>query len=301
MSLFKKRESLTQNIAYMGIMASINVIAIVLMNYVLPILFLPFALIMPLTSTVVTLFCQKRYFIIYAVTTIGLCFLVSINNISDTLFYVIPSVISGFAFGLMIEYSVPMILAIFVGGIINAGLASATLPLINYMYGQDMVKVIATLFGLGDYQYLSYIVPSFILLIGLAQSLISFVLIINELPKLGIEEKERNWSYVYPIIGLFGSLLSLLAFLFFRDFAFFFMIFAVFFGVYVVTNNGFNKAKKSLIIDGIILALFIIYFALVYQYVEAPFGLLLINVLFDLFFFESLVNYSLTKTPKSVE
>ena len=147
MSLFQKRESAIQNIAYMGIMAAINVIAVVLMNYVLPVLFLPFALFMPLTSTVVTLLCKKRYFPIYAIATIGLCFLVSINNISDTLFYVIPSVITGFAFGMMIEYKFPSIISIFIAGLLYTGLSYATIPLIDFIYGQNMIYVIATIFG----------------------------------------------------------------------------------------------------------------------------------------------------------
>ena len=135
MSIFQKRESPIQNIAYMGIMAAINVIAIVMMNYVLPLLFLPFALFMPLTSTVVTLLCKKRYFPIYAIATIGLCFLVSINNISDTLFYVIPSIISGFAFGMLIEYRMSSPISIFVTGLIYTGLSYASIPLIEAIYG----------------------------------------------------------------------------------------------------------------------------------------------------------------------
>ena len=166
MSLFQKRDSLIQNIAYMGIMAAINVIAVVIMNFV-PFLFLPLALFMPLTSTVVTLFCKKRYFIIYAIATIGLCFLVSINNISDTLFYVIPSVISGFAFGMMIEYKFPSIVSIFVAGLIYCGLSYSVIPFIEFIYGQNMIEVVATIFGLKDYEYLNYIVPGFILIIGL--------------------------------------------------------------------------------------------------------------------------------------
>ena len=300
MSLFQKRDSLIQNIAYMGIMAAINVIAVVIMNFV-PFLFLPLALFMPLTSTVVTLFCKKRYFIIYAIATTGLCFLVSINNISDTLFYVIPSVISGFAFGMMIEYKFPSIVSIFVAGLICCGLSYSVIPLIEFIYGQNMIEVVATIFGLQDYEYLGYVVPGFILVIGLIQSTITYLLIISELPKLGVNNEEKVSVYFYNGFGILGSLLSLLAFFFFKEFCLFFLVFAVFFGVYEVTIRGFNKEKVPLIINGVCVIVFILIFALSYQYIEKPLGIVLINILFDMFLITGLVYNTFTKRDELLE
>lgn len=301
MSVFKKRESLVQNIAYMGIMAAINVIAVVLMNYVLPVLFLPFALFMPLTSTVLTLFCKKRYFPIYAIATTGLCFLVSLNNISDTLFYVIPSIISGFAFGIMLEYRFPYIGSIFVTGLLYAGVSYGAIPLISYIYGQNMVTVIATIFGLANFIYLDYVVPAFILVLGLIQSTITFALIVAELPKLGIVPDEVDNTYLYNSIGLIGSLFSWLAYFFFKEFSLFFLIFAVFFGVYEVVNKGANKLKVPLIIDGACVVIFILLFALLYQYMQVPLALTLSNILFDMFLIVGLVYNTFTKRNKTLE
>ena len=301
MSVLQKKESLIQNIAYMGIMAAVNVIAVVLMNYVLPVLFLPFALFMPFTSTVVTLFCKKRYFPIYAVATIGLCFLVSINNISDTLFYVIPSVLSGFIFGALIEYKFPSIISIFTAGLLYTAVSYLTIPLIAFIYGQDMVIVIATIFGLVDYQYLYYIVPPFIFTLGLIQSTISYALIRMGLPKLGLDNEENESLYLYEGIGLLGSLLSLLGAFFYKEFSLFFMLFAVFFGVYEVVSRGFKIEKIPLIIDGVCTLVFAILFALLYQYIEVPLGLLLINGLFDMYLITGLVYNSLTYKKRSLE
>ena len=58
--MFKKRETLTQNIAYMGLMAAINVI-FVLLTYFVPFLIFLLVFVLPLTSVVVTIFCQKNY------------------------------------------------------------------------------------------------------------------------------------------------------------------------------------------------------------------------------------------------
>ena len=80
--MFKKRETLTQNIAYMGLMAAINVI-FVLLTYFVPFLIFVLVFVLPLTSVVVTIFCQKKYLPIYMLATIGLCLITTFNNFSD--------------------------------------------------------------------------------------------------------------------------------------------------------------------------------------------------------------------------
>ena len=90
-----KRETLVQNIAYMAIMAAINVVFVLITTLVPALLFL-MIFVLPLTSTMVTLLCKKKYFPIYAVATIGLCMVVTLWKIDDTIFYVIPSIITGF-------------------------------------------------------------------------------------------------------------------------------------------------------------------------------------------------------------
>ena len=88
-----KRETLIQNIAYMALMAAINVI-FVLLTTLVPVLMFLIIIVLPLTSTMVTLLCKKKYFPIYAIATIALCMIVTIWKIDDTIFYVIPSIIT---------------------------------------------------------------------------------------------------------------------------------------------------------------------------------------------------------------
>ena len=101
MSVFKKKETIVENMTYMGLMAAINVVFVLLTTFV-PFLFFLIVFVLPLTSTIVALHCNKKYFPIYAFATIGLCLLVTIWKIDDTLFYIIPSIITGFLFAIMI-------------------------------------------------------------------------------------------------------------------------------------------------------------------------------------------------------
>lgn len=305
MALFKKRETLTQNIAYLGIMAAINVVSVVLINYVLPILFIPFFLIMPFTSTVVTLFCKKRYFIFYAIANTGICLLVTMNNFSDTLFYVVPSIISGFIFGLFLIYRLPTILAILMVALANLGITYLSIPLIELIYQQNIIHVIATIFGLENYIYLDFVTPTFILVISVIQEALTFAIIQSEIPKLGVKEEEKHLPFLNDGIALLASIMALVCYLtkysIFSTFAYFFLTFTLFFAIYDVLLTAFNKQFKVLIIYGVLTLLSIIAFAFLYQYVEPPFNMLLSNILFTAIIFISLVNNCLTKIHKSVE
>ena len=242
--MFAKRETLTQNIAYMGIMAAINVI-FVIMTYFVPFLLFVLVFVLPLTSAVVTLFCKKKYFSIYAIATSGICLLVTMNNISDTLFYVIPSILSGFAFGILVEKKVPSIWIIFLSSIITIGFSYCFVPLIKFIYGTDIILTIAKLFGLAEYKYLNYIVPCIILFISLAQSTISYIVIKSQLPKLGYTIID-DIPYKTLLVGslLFIGLTVLFSFVY-KELSYLFALAITYFGIFVFLDFSIKFQKKN--------------------------------------------------------
>ena len=305
MELFKKRETVTQNIAYLGIMSAVNVVAVIMMTYVLPLLFIPFVFALPLCSTVVTLFCKKRYFPIYAVATLGICMLVTLSDFTVTLFYVFPSLLTGFIFGLFLSKKLPAHLSILSASIINMGLTYLSLPLIKLIYRIDMIDSIAKIFGLETFAYLDFVTPCFILILSIIQEALTYAFIENELPKLGINGEEVNLAFLDAPISLTSSLLSLICFLikptFFSTFAMFFMLIPLYFAVYEIWLIGNEKNFKMLIVDGIITLLSLLVFAILFQYIVKPFQLITLNICFDLLILANLVNLTLTKKRKSVE
>ena len=102
MALFSKKTTLVHNITYMAITTAINLVFIVLDTFV-PFMMLLLILLLPFVSAVVSYFCQKRYYIIYAVASVGLCLIFSI---SSTIFYIIPALCSGFVIGLLLDKKV---------------------------------------------------------------------------------------------------------------------------------------------------------------------------------------------------
>lgn len=302
MAIFKKRETLTQNIAYMGIMAAINAVFVIITTYALPILFFLLIFVLPLTSTIVTLFCKKKYFIFYALATIGICLLVTMaKSITDTLFYVIPSVISGFAFGMMIEKKIPSYWILLSSSLINFAFTYLSIPIIKAMYGIDIIQVFAEIFALKDFEYINYIVPCFVLLIGLMQALVSFFVVHLELPRLGFEINNELHDYSMLIGGACSALLTLIFALTYKPLSLFFGLIIIYFGVYFFITFCYPLNKLCLILSGVSLFITLLVFAASYNYVPKPLGILLVNVFFVLELIIGVVNNCLLKRRSEVK
>ena len=277
--MFKKRETLTQNITYMGIMAAINVIFVVL-TYFVPFLLFVLVFILPLSSAIVTLFCKKKYFPIYAIATIGICMLATMNNFSDTLFYVIPSILSGFAFGFLVEKKASSLWIILVSTIITIGLGYTFIPLIKFLYGTDIVDVFAKMFNLKDYPYLNYVIPCFICFISLAQSTISYIVIKTQLPKLGYEINDNISLYSTYLGSLFFLVLEILFIFVYPSVSYLFAIGVMFFSIFVFIDFCVKIRKIPLILCGVSLLVGLLLYVTLYKYIPVPLGMHLLNIIF---------------------
>lgn len=283
MAVFKKRETLTENIAYMALMAAINVV-FVLISSLVPVLVFLLIFILPLSSTIVTIYCKKKYYIVYALATLVLCFLVSFWDIGNTLFYVFPSLISGFIFGLLIEKGWNPILIVLIAVISQVLLSYPSIPLIQLMYGRSIIEDFASIFGLKSFAYLNYVKHMFIVSLALMQQTISFLIVNEELPKLSYKEQENKRSDIIVLIGIpFFIALSVVMGFVFPELSYSFMFGAILLSIYEMGEIILSKNKLFIILLGVSLLLFIFLFAIFYSLMEGaglkPQGLLLINIL----------------------
>lgn len=280
MKTIQKRESIIQNITYMALMAAINVIFVLLTTFI-PVLFFLLVFVLPLTSAIVTIHCLKRYFPIYATATVCLCLICTIWRIDDTIFYVIPSLISGFFFGFLAEKKVPAIWIISVTTVLQIGFTYATIPLITLITGRNIVDVFATAFGISDFPYLSYVIPSFIFAISLGQEIIAYAVIREELPKFGLQLNEPKSVDLIIGISLIISLFLTLIFAFvYGPLAYLFGLFAMLYGIYALVTLLFENNKILYISLGASLIFSVFLFALLYPLATKPLGLLFIHVFF---------------------
>ena len=296
---FKKRETLVQNITYMALMAAINVVFVLLTTFV-PVLFFLIVFVLPLTSVIVTLLCKKRYFPIYAVATIGLCLICTIWKIDDTIFYVIPSIISGFVFGIMVEKRVPSFWIILATTILQIAFTYASIPLLKLMTGRNIINDFATAFGIKDFQYLDYVTPGFIFFISLAQQILAFSIIKDELPKFGYELNEPTNIPLSLSLLLFSFIALAFAFAFiYGPIAYLMTLFALLLGIYALIHlvTIKNKIVYILLAASLIISFFL--FAILFPLIKEPLGLIFIN---SFFLFEGIIvlinNYLLKDKEK---
>ena len=259
MSMFSKRETLTQNLAYMAIMAALNVI-VVLLSTLIPFLLFILVFILPLTSLVVTYYCKKRYFAIYAIVTVLLCMLVTLWNIADTLFYVIPSLFSGFVFGLFLEKKYSILLTIVVASIIQEIFTYISIPVVELMYGRDIVYDLVRTFNLENFSYVNYLKHMFIAFVALGQMTLTYLVIIGEANKFDISSNDNDEELPVALSVITITLFAVLFAFIFQEFVYVFVICALYLGAYLFIAL---IDKKKTYINITIVVIFIIGFFLV--------------------------------------
>ena len=276
MKLFKKQESIVQNMVYMGLLAAVNVV-FVLLTYFVPFLLFVLVFVLPLCSVIITYYCKKYYFPIYFAVVVGICLVI---DLPDTIFYVIPSLITGFIFGLFVDKKIQPIFSVLLATIVQFGISLGFIPLIKLITGRDIVSDMATIFHLQEYVYLNYVVVSFVFFVAFAQIMISYMVMHSELTKFGISFSNDDTNiFILDLISVgFGLLMILFAFVYpVLSFVFLMLLFIV--TVDRLLYLDYSHYKLYLI-ELVVISLGTIFFvAGLYNQIKSPLGLLLIGFL----------------------
>ncbi len=278
MSIFRKRTSLTENITYMALMASINVV-FVLISTLVPVLLFLLVFLLPLTSAIVTVFCKKRYYPIYAIVTVSLCMIVTMWNIGDTFYYVIPSLFTGFLFGVLFSKKISVSSLILLTTFVQVLLSYGCIFIFEILTERNFLNDMTSIIGLSNYLYLSYIKSIFLFGISLIQTIFSFAVINEELPKFGedyVDNPKEGLINGISIIAL--SALTLTFAFFYGELSYLFMLSSLLIGIneFVSIMAGKNTRLIIATIVTTIVAFFV--FSITYSSIEAPKGLLMIGI-----------------------
>lgn len=275
MALFSKKTTLVHHITYMGIMTAINLIFIVLATYV-PFLMFLLILLLPFVSAVVSYYCQKRYYIIYALASIGLCM---IFNISDTIFYVVPAVITGFMIGLLLERRINPFWLILSSTIIESALTFALIPLINLIGNVDIVVTFLTIFKLNEFTYKTEVTYLFIYFISLVQCTLTHFVLLGDAKKIGIDVNTEITSYGPYIVGAELMMVLSLTFAFFYvPLALIFLAISIYFAIFLLIDLLTSKKTLVYVLLGVLLLACFFTFAILYATIKAPLGLVIIII-----------------------
>ena len=256
-------------------MAAVNIIFVV-MTYFVPFLLFVLVFVLPLCSAIISFYCKKIYFPIYFVVVTAVCLLI---DFSDALFYVTPSLLTGFVFGLFIEKRVPSIFILTVITIMQFALSLISIPLIELITHRNIVDDMAAIFKLTDYQYLNYIKYAFIFFIAFVQTILTYLVMRSELVKFGMEFNEAiEKTIVIDVvtIGLVG--LSVLFGFLVPEICYIFLLMAFLYVFYRIIKLDYSYYKIYLIEIAIIVFGSIFFIAGLYSLITKPLGLLLFGI-----------------------
>lgn len=294
MNFLKKRETPSQNIAFISVIASLNIIFVALTT-LLPMLSLLLIFVLPLLSVLVWIYCQKKYFLIYSVSTIALSSLLLIVRLTDSLFYLIPSIVTGLFFGICIEKKFTGFWTIFISTLIQVGITYALIPLIRLIFGVSLIDVFINTFGLAEFGYKDYLIPVFIFAISLIQTVLTYIVLTYETTKQYKEEKDDN-TLVLLLTQLSLILLSIGFAFIYGPVSLLLTGITIYFGSYVVVKIMYERKKTLIILSLVNIVVTFFMFSFLYTLIVKPFGYLLILIYFAIECILVFSNYCLEKS-----
>ncbi len=201
MKMLSQKKTLGQAITLMALMAAINIVASVVaaLSIVASIILI---IILPLTSTIIVLTCPEKYFPIYAFATIGLSLVATIWNIDITLFYVVPSIVSGFVFGFCIKRSLYFGWSIVIASVLQMGISFAIIPLINVLFEINFIEDLLAIFKIYDAIPGQIFICVSFYLISLIQVFLSYFVVRNEVSKFNVTTQSIDGYKCFSFLGI---------------------------------------------------------------------------------------------------
>jgi len=268
MAVLIKKNTLIRTICFMSLFVAINVLCSFLTT-IIPLLSVILIIFLPLTSAIVEITCKDRWFIIYAFATLGLSIVVSLSSIDFTLFYIVPSVFTGYIFGFFLKNKLPSMFAIFFASIIQTLITFLFIPLIQLFSGTNMIDVFAKILRISNRIWFDRVVLLLFFIISLIQTILSFIVVENELKKFGyVNDCEFNQEKVADYSALAFALLSILFAFFYVPISYLCIGVSFFFTVFIISFQVKSKNKISLAIDGASLLIGLILYAALNKFLQ---------------------------------
>ncbi len=277
MQLFKKKETIIQNLTFMAIMAVINLLIAVLIAFtsfiaVFLILFLP------LINTLVAYYTKARYYPIYIFASLGLTIVATLWNIDTTIFYVLPSLLIGFLFGLFAKFKINPTFTILLSAFIELGFYYLGIYFVHLISGVDIIESLVDIFNI-EMATIKIYFPSILLIISLIQIYLSYLIIYNEFKRF---EKDlfliKEGKIIQYLLDLILVILIIIGYFYSLTLAYIALVTFYYFAIISIIMAIMNIQKIKLIIFSFNILLSIFVFAFFYQHLPPNSGLILLGV-----------------------
>lgn len=290
MKIFTKKERASESLVFTSIISAITIILFSILNFV-PFSSLIISLFFPLFSLIVSFFCKKKYSLYYFLVTLSICISFSFFDLSNLLFYLVPSMISGFIIAIMVKYELSFSLQILTISIISFCLSMLFVPIINAIYEIDFLSNIKTISGISNYKYIDSIFIPLIYMLSFIQSFFSYLFLLWFFKKYKIDVvKESKNIYLQTFVVIFSSLISGFSILIkgapYLPLLFFFISLIV--TIYSIFDFDFKK-RIHIVFLIVTIILCIITYVLLYKYIPSPYQFIIFNLFTIMFGFYYLI------------
>lgn len=273
MKFLSQRKSAAQIIALMAMMSAINIIVSVVAAFSV-IASVLLIIILPLTSTIVVLACPEKYFPIYALATIGLSVVATIWNLDVTLFYVVPSIVSGFVFGFCIKRSLYFGWSIVISALLQMGISFAIIPLINVLFEIDFIRDLLVIFKIYDTIPGEIFICCSFYVIALIQTFLSYFVVKNEIEKLKPIKNKSNGIKYFSFAGICSCIVLIPISFVSIGAAYTLELVGITIAGFTIDEFFKSRSNKRLIISAATLLINIFVVAIFYNMIPAYYGLL---------------------------
>lgn len=159
--IFEERKTPTQNIAFVALLSGINAV-LTIVGAFFPLSFIVTALVITAVNAVATRLIKDSYIALLFFGSLALMIGFGFFNLSDTLFYAVPSLTSGVIFGYLSKKKLPLSLVIFISSLFFLLFTYLALIIVNLVFSFDIIGRTLTLIGLGNKEHARDIVPIFL-------------------------------------------------------------------------------------------------------------------------------------------
>lgn len=182
-SLRNPNSRLNTQIALASLTLGLSIIFLSL-SYVIPGMSLLNMIIIPFAAAYFTLKSNYKGQLIYLFCTVMVCFI----DFQEGFFNLLPNALIGVAYGNMFKYFESSFLTYFITLLFTFIIELVLIYPINMIFNVDMIKIYATLFNI-NIDIFKEIFLTFYFLLAVIQTLITFIIISNEIPKLNLKTK----------------------------------------------------------------------------------------------------------------
>lgn len=203
--------SRTHQLVLGALMGAINVIFALISSYLFA-FSLIIMLFLPLASIIVAINIDLKFYPVYLLGTLTLALVLNLGNIDNTLFFLLPILTSGLAFGLLIRHKVPDILILLIVSGVNFLTLLITISIINLIYDVNFLQVFASFIGFNNIEFGELVLPSILTLLAVMQTLITLVIVTQDAAYFRLEINTEEWPYISLVNLGFSAIVTVLMF-----------------------------------------------------------------------------------------